>query len=428
VEPLIGLAVASGAGLLLALSRWGSRQKEKEWRQAAEEAGVVVDTDLRSFGFFHGLQGHVQGLPSLTVEVSGVDDGTRILVGGLTRVAGLRLSSETVTERLFGQHDPKVGDEAFDRALVIRGPAAQVHAVFDAETRACVQALFGPTIVFVAGKDRVTLKARVQLASGQLDVTTLKSLSMASASRIGGLLRMVVAVARALVAPRDGARALARNAREDPLPGVRRESLRTLASAFPAEPLTGQTLRAACDDVDDGVALAAALELGAAARPTLLRLAEASALDDIAAAAITALGEALPSEQAGPLLDDALRTRRLRKAHAAVQALAAPAHHRTAAAAEPLLLAALDAGDAGLAGMAAQVLGQVGSAAAVLPLQEAARRHDVGTRATALWAVDAIQSRLGGATPGQLSLAGGTAGEVSLADDASGGVSLAKKD
>jgi hypothetical protein len=68
----------------------------------------------------------------------------------------------------------------------------------------------------------------------------------------------------------------------------------------------------------------------------------------------------------------------------------------------------------------------VGTAAAVMPLRGAAERVPDGTlRRAAREAVATIQSRLQGATPGQLSLSSSETGQVTLAgDDARGRVSL----
>jgi HEAT repeat protein len=110
---------------------------------------------------------------------------------------------------------------------------------------------------------------------------------------------------------------------------------------------------------------------------------------------------------------------------AAAQALGAS----RAAEAEGALLRTLARDPEDLGAAAAEALGSVGSAAAVLPLQDAAARtgEDVLRRA-ARTAVARIQSRLHGATPGQLSLSEGEAGQLSLAgEDPAGRVTLAEQ-
>jgi hypothetical protein len=76
----------------------------------------------------------------------------------------------------------------------------------------------------------------------------------------------------------------------------------------------------------------------------------------------------------------------------------------------------------------AEALGKVGTAAAVAPLRTMASRYpfDLGLRRASRQAIAEIQSRLTGATPGQLALADGDAGQLSLTEDGrEGRVSLA---
>ena len=95
-------------------------------------------------------------------------------------------------------------------------------------------------------------------------------------------------------------------------------------------------------------------------------------------------------------------------------------------AAEPSLIPALQREEDGLRVAAANALGRVGSAAAVLPLKEAAERSwlDRDLRRATRQAIAEIQSRLQGASPGQLSLAGAEAGQLSLAQADAGQLSL----
>jgi len=98
-------------------------------------------------------------------------------------------------------------------------------------------------------------------------------------------------------------------------------------------------------------------------------------------------------------------------------------------AAEPPLIKALQHKTAEVQVAAANGLGWLGSAAAVLPLEETAKgfsRDPELVRATRQ-AIAEIQSRLPGASPGQLSLAGAESGQLSLATE-SGEFSLAPAD
>jgi HEAT repeat protein len=81
-------------------------------------------------------------------------------------------------------------------------------------------------------------------------------------------------------------------------------------------------------------------------------------------------------------------------------------------------------GDVRLA--AAEALGRIGTAAAVLPLREAASAHpgDGVLRQVVRESVAAIRARLTGASPGQLALAEGASGHVSLAEDPRGRVTV----
>ena len=110
---------------------------------------------------------------------------------------------------------------------------------------------------------------------------------------------------------------------------------------------------------------------------------------------------------------------------AAARALGAAGEPR----AEGPLAAALNRADDAVAAASAEALGQVGSASAVSRLREveSSAGHDLLRRA-AREAVAQIQSRLTGATPGQLSLAGGDSGQLSLTADENGRVSLLGSD
>jgi HEAT repeat protein len=98
------------------------------------------------------------------------------------------------------------------------------------------------------------------------------------------------------------------------------------------------------------------------------------------------------------------------------------------AAAESALITALDREDVRV--VAAKALGYVGTVEAVLPLKEAEARYprDKELRLAASQAVTDIQSRLSGASPGQLSLTDGEAGHLSLPEDDAGRLSLPEQE
>ncbi len=96
-------------------------------------------------------------------------------------------------------------------------------------------------------------------------------------------------------------------------------------------------------------------------------------------------------------------------------------------AAEPPLILALQREQKDVQVAAANALARVGSAAAVLPLKEAAERasRDPEVLRATRQAIAEIQSRVQGASPGQLSLAGVEVGQLSLAQAEAGQLSIA---
>ena len=241
--------------------------------------------------------------------------------------------------------------------------------------------------------------------------------------------------------------------RSDPEPRVRLENLLALAREYPESEVTTAALRAACDDANEEVRVRAATALGEEGRRTLLEIAKMEHTEDQPAArAVIGLGDHLSAEDTRAILAHALRTRRIQTARACVSSLgwrseadAIPVLARVLAVekgevavaaaqalaetglpeAEAPLLAALVREIAEVRAAAAEALGRVGSAAGVLPLKETeARDPDDATRRAARQAVAAIQARLPGASPGQLSLAATEAGALSLAEDETGRLSL----
>jgi HEAT repeat protein len=174
----------------------------------------------------------------------------------------------------------------------------------------------------------------------------------------------------------------------------------------------------------------------------------------VSAEAVSALERELPFESLKSILTRAARGRRLRTARACLEALGRRGASEAVGvlvevmeqeegelaavaawalgmigspAAEPSLIQALRRDLANLRVFAAGALGRVGSAAAVLPLKEAAERSrsDFELRRATRQAIAEIQSRLPGASPGQLSLAGAEAGQLSLVEAEAGQLSLA---
>jgi HEAT repeat protein len=373
--------------------------------------------------------------------------GTRLIVGGL-RHNELTLRRETVgtslEKKLLGGREIEVGEDAFDDTLYVQGSSALARALFDVETRVAVRRLF---------RD---VDASVALQEGKLVVDIPERAFGDGLERLPYLLDAVLGVARRLVLPEDIATRLARNARGDPIAAVRLQNLLALVGEYPEHAATRDALHAACADESDEIRLRGAMALGGEGHDVLLEIASREGADDsYACRAIAALGKNLPVERAKALLDQALTNRNVPKACACIEALgrnggaesvdtlahvmlAGGAISASAAAralgatgqasAEHHLLEALKLDSPDLREAAAEALGRVGSVKAVLPLQAAGEGHG-GTRdlrRAARQAIAEIQSRLTGASPGQLSIATGEAGQLSLAESEAGQLSVAQ--
>jgi hypothetical protein len=350
-----------------------------------------------------------------------LDDPTRILINGPIPAELSLVWNGTVQER----------DQ-----LSVRENRGLARAIFDGETRRRASQLrHHGEIEVVGGVLRMALPPK----------TSRDMLAVA----LSDLLRF----AERLVQPGDVLQRLAENARHDWDPECRLESLMTLVEESPGHPTTLETLRAAVADTHDEVRLQAGIALGEEGHEVLLGLASREwPSDSCSARAVDALGTHLPRERACAILDQALDTRRVETAVSCLEALrrlggaevvkplanalavgkgtiaerAARALGWTGqTAAEGPLIAALDREDARAA--AARALAYVGTVEAVMPLMEAEARYprDKELRLAARQTVTDIQTRLSGASRGQLSLAEGAAGHVSLAEGEGGELSLA---
>lgn len=328
----------------------------------------------------------------------------------------------------------EVGDVSFDSTFFVEGPPPQVLALLDAETR---------RLLFRAGTE-----SRLEMSSGSLK-------AYMADKKVSDLLPLLIEAAERLALPMEIPQRLAENARKDPAARARLHNLHLLIREFPGEPETVEALRAASTDPSPEVRLRAAKELRAEGHSLLLELAESLEDDVISAEAVATLEREgkLPFEILKRILLRAARGRRLKTARACLVAFG---YRRAAEAAgllvevmeqeegelaavaawalgtigspanEPALIQALKRDLAGLRVAAAEALGRVGSVTAVFPLKEAAEgsRFDLELRRATRQAIAEIQSRLPGASPGQLSLAGAEAGQLSLAADPAGQVSL----
>ena len=411
------------------------------WKDAAAACGLEVVEAVQ------GVNPHLRARSGdMEVRIRRSGESGRVLVSvkasgppDLPKVR-LRLRGQVQFTRAI-----EVGDKPFDGRFAVDGPAPLVSALLNGETRRLLSAIEG----------------RLDLSAGELRVNVPDA-------NLSTVLRPLLDLRQRLAEPIDVPRRLADNARQDPVPGVRRQNLLVLIRELRSDPATAEALRAARTDPSPDVRLAAARELGAEGRALLLDLAEKLEDDAVSADAVRALGKALPFEKAAAILDLALSRsrRRLRTARACLKSIgrsqdaaavgllagvmareqgklafaAAQALGLTGSpAAEPPLIQALRSGDAQLRIAAATALGRAGSTAAVLPLKEAFEGHrlDAELRQAARQAIAEIQSRVHGASPGQLSLAGSDAGqlslaaeagELSLADDPAGRLSLGEEE
>lgn len=463
METLIAYAVMAAVGCLFAYRT--ARARAKAWRKAAQAAGL---TDLVSSSFRRRLTGRFGSLHVRLERYKRNRDhetGDRVVIDGLGHGSGefalRREGMGSAVRKALGGREIEVGDETFDDLAYVQGAPHVVRAILDAETRAVVVPLLGG-LVALGEESRIgtgsghsyalppkgAVKARISVSDGTLRAE-LPGLD--SPSDLSDAVRTLLAAAERLVVPPDIPARLIANARNDPVPAVRLANLLTLAREYPEHSGTHEALRAARWDTDEEVRLRAAMGLGEEGWEVLLAIASREDTEDSRAArAIDALGEGLTREQAEAILQRSLRGKRSASALAATRALGriggaevVPAlvaaldeksEEIVAAAASALgssgertaedaLIGALHRASSDLGASIAEALGRVGSAAAVAPLRGLASRHplDVGLRRAVRQAIAEIQSRLAGATPGQLTLAEGESGQLSLADEGAHG-------
>jgi hypothetical protein len=439
-----------------------AQARGRAWRAAAHAAGL---TDLVSSDFLGvetGVTGRA-GMLRVTLERyqrGRHEKGTRIVIDGLGHPSyefALRKEGMgSAIEKAFGEREIELGDRVFDQRAYIHGSPRVVHAVLDGETRRLVGELIDGTIP--TGEAGQSLKARVAVSDGALRAEIPEKAFQPGGTQLPDALRTLLEAARRLVLPDDIPARLAENAETDPLATVRLSNLLTLIREYPDYEATKTALRTACEDDADEVRLRAAIALGDEGHDVLRQIAASTEVaDGRSARAVTALEEALTVDEAKAILESALAGRRRTTAQAAVKALgggggaevveplaaaleveddqlvvaAAGALGATGdAAAEAPLIAALDRDGPTVWPAIAEALGRVGTAAAVAPLRTMASRYpfDLGLRRASRQSIAEIQSRLTGATPGQLALADGDAGQLSLADEGrEGQVSLAEQ-
>ena len=398
-------------------------ERLRDWKAAAELCGLQ---DVEIFWVARKVKARA-GEIGVRIEVSGDRHRPARIVVVVPGPPGFQ--DVSLRPAPLFQRGIETGDPSFERQFAVAGPKLLVAALLDAETRRLLS----------------HLGSSLWLGSGEL-VMHVKDL------QIFDILPRLLEVGRLFARPLDLSRRLAESSVQDPKPGVRLRNLLLLARELPKDPRTAWALREACSDSSPEIRLRAAKEVGAEGRGVLLELAEDLQKDVLSAEAVSSLGRELPFENATAILERALRKHHLRTAcaclesigrggAAAVDVLASVLKRRKgevavaavralgateSQTAEPPLIHALQRDEEDLRMAAAEALGRVGTAASVLPLQEVAERFrlDLDFSRTAREAVAEIQSRIQGASPGQLSLAEGEAGQLSLADDPAGQLSI----
>ncbi len=418
-----------GVGAAIAFGLMQKDNRVQDWQAAAVSCGLQVVETLPYFSPQVKARG---GLLEVRIEASGSKEHpTRIAVEipGLPSFRMVRIRPESL---FTFAPEIQIGDASFDAEFFIEGPVRLVSALLDEEMRRLLSS--------------ANALGQFELSLGELKVDL-------SDAQVAGALPFLLDLGKRFVAPLDVPRRVAENATQDACPGVRLHNLLLLVRELPKNPVTAEALRTACSDRSPEIRLRAAKELGAEGRGILMELAEGLEDDAVSAQAISALEPELPLERLRAIFDRALSRSRLQTARicleaigrsrdaAAVEALAkvllkkayselAPTAAQAlgaigSPAAEPSLILALQSEQADLRVAAANALGRVGSVAAVLPLKEMAARFLLGeTRRAARQAIAEIQSRVEGASPGQLSLAGAEAGQLSLAGAEAGRLSL----
>ncbi|HYU31632.1 MAG TPA: HEAT repeat domain-containing protein [Thermoanaerobaculia bacterium] len=425
------LAIAALELMALCAGLWGfARRKGNETGRALAACGLQVVEE--------GPPLRARAGP-MEVRIGDAESGDSYLQVAIAApdFSEVRILHREATHPLQYSWKPEIatGDVRFDRAFCVEGPPFLVFAVLDARTRALLLGLL--------------TRSWVDLSGGELR-------AVASPWSLSFTLPPLLEVGRRLTQPLDLVRCLAENAHRDPEAVVRIQNLTVLARELPGSPATRDALRAACSDPSIEVRLRAVQELGAEGLPFLLEFAESRITDGLSAGAVAILGRELPFERLQAILDHALSGYRIQTVRACLDVLThrgqaevvgvlarvmpqargdlavtvAKALEATGSPeAEPPLIQALQGDFIGLRMAAAEALGRIGSVAAVLPLQEA--EENAGPygelQRAARQAIAAIQARIPGASPGQLSLAGTEAGQLSLAQTGAGQLSLASE-
>jgi len=460
---VLAVFLLSGTGVWLRRGR--RQQRVRSWLAAIERCGLTDVGPLPSVG---PLQMTAAG-PGLKVRFaeysfysspSGAplsrwlsssswyttarrQSGTRVVLECPREDFGVRLRLETrvsAYEKRASSGEIEVGDPSFDDVFYVGGAPARVFAALDGPTRR--------QLLTLAEQGR-----GVQITGTALTFDIDEDCGGGPAS-VSHFVAQQIALAQRLIDRTDVPRRLARNALDDALGEVRLNNLLTLAREFPNDPATLKALRTACSDSVPEVRRRAALALGDDGRPVLRALLESEVDDLCMARCVSALAAELSGERIRSILDRALRGRCVETARTCLgllgrsgdsgavatlaKVLAIERHGELGVAAahalgatrytdaEPPLLEALRYESAEVRIAGATALGQVGSVASVIPLKDCARsdHRDRELERAVRQAIAEIQSRVTGASPGQVSLTGSETGRLSISESEAGQLSI----
>jgi hypothetical protein len=386
-------------------------------RRAAEAVGLSMISGQRTV---NGRSGALD--VTLCDRTSGAA-GTRVEIRGLMSHLSLQVEGiETAFQKRMGTPEIEIGDEEFDRALFVQGNATYVRALLGADLRRRLLRAFGGRVRDDSRWGPApSVVDMLDIAGGTL-CAELRDTSSLTADPLEASLAGLLDVARSLQGAEATLAALARNAASDPEPGVRLQNLRVLVREYGTDPETATLLADAADDESQAVRLEAAIARGAEGRPALLSLAAEGWTDDaIATRALDALGPHVPPDRARAVLEHALGADKHATAAACLRALG-----RAGPDAVPLLWPHVAHARPDVALAAVEALAAAGTVEDVPRLRELEAAGSRALASAARQAVASIQSRLSGASPGQLALAADAGGRVSVADDARGRLQLGR--
>lgn len=392
------------AGVGLAAGYVYDRRRALHWRRAAEDCGLH-DVWISGLAWWMKLQGRA-GKLEVRIASSRLNKGNAQVVILIPEPPEFsKVSIHREYQAPWKTHEIEVGSESFDQMFCVQGPERVALSLLNAE---------GRYLLILLSDVLTTVGSRLEISGGELRV------EMAD-RELSRILPLLLRIGKWFTQPLDVEQRLVQNATRDPEAGVR---------------------------------LRSAVALGAKGRGLLLELARNLEDDAVSAKAVSLLSRELPFESTKTVLLRALSSSRPQTARACLETLsrdagasainllvevmeqqqgevAAFAAHALGATASPAaegpLIRALQREDKDLQVAAANVLGRIGSPAAVLPLKEAAERF---WRDPEIWrgtnqAIAEIQSRIPGASPGQLSMAGAEVGQLSLAQAEAGQLSIA---